>query len=70
MACRKCGCKESRVVLTKRDPKGYFIRRRRCLNCGHRYYTVQPFETVVSSHEVLWVNSWRDNDSIRFTGTL
>lgn len=70
MACEKCGSSESRVVLTKRSPQGLLIRRRRCLDCNHRYYTVQPFETVVPSHEVLWVNSWSNNGSIRFIGTL
>ena len=71
MACEKCGFSRSVVVITRRDPNGYTIRRRRCLSCNHRYYTIQTEETVISSYDLKWKGSSKSNNElVEFTGTL
>ena len=68
MACEKCGSTEIRVVFTKADANGYRIRRRKCLACGHRYYTVQSAEKVIAKYDIQWLQT--HNWNLKFTGTL
>ena len=48
--CPKCGSQNSRVVLTKPVKNGRFalVRRRRCVDCGERWYTAQAPEVYIS----------------------
>jgi transcriptional regulator NrdR family protein len=59
MSCPECGAESSRVVITRspvNDPAAR-CRRRECSACGHRYYTLQPPEMVVSRFELEWLGS-------------
>ena len=53
--CPKCGQPRSRVVCTKRDDSGVLIRRRHCLICEHRWYTMQYPEVAINNSEIKWV---------------
>ncbi len=55
--CPECGNTRTRVVCTKRSKDGITIRRRFCLKCEHRWYTIQYPEVVVKSGEVKWIKS-------------
>jgi transcriptional regulator NrdR family protein len=54
MNCPECGCVRTKVVLTRVDPNGFKIRRRRCLGCDHRYYSIQSNETLISKYDLVW----------------
>lgn len=60
--CPECGSQNSRVVLTKpvKNDRFAVIRRRRCVTCGHRWYTAQAPEVYISG--VNW--SQQDGQSI------
>ena len=71
MVCDKCGSTKVRVVFTKVDVNGYKIRRRKCADCGHKYYTVQGAERVITNREIAWLNGLGSHNwNLRFTGTL
>ena len=53
--CPECGEGRTRVVCTRRDNIGVFIRRRHCLTCDHRWYTMQYPEVSIKNREVKWV---------------
>jgi len=55
--CPACEKGRTRVVCTKRAPDGVTIRRRRCVICDHRWYTIQYPEVAVSDHEIKWVGT-------------
>lgn len=59
MQCPKCGApKDSgRVVMTQPSDTGETVRRRRCLECGHRWYTMQLPEQVLPSYAIQWPKS-------------
>jgi transcriptional regulator NrdR family protein len=42
------------VILRKPTTDGDFIRRRYCLDCGHRWYTLQTAETLIEGHKLQW----------------
>lgn len=51
--CPECNALITQVVVTKQNrSKGETIRRRRCEFCGHRFYTLQPNEQIVTN--VVW----------------
>ena len=52
--CPNCKGLAVRVVCTKTGEDGVTVRRRRCDNCKHRWYTVQYPEAVVSKDEIKW----------------
>jgi transcriptional regulator NrdR family protein len=55
--CPKCGQGRTRVVCTKRALDGVTIRRRRCVVCEHRWYSIQYPEVPVSDQEIKWIGS-------------
>ena len=55
--CPKCTVNKTKVVCTKRAPDGVTIRRRKCIICDHRWYTIQYPEVAVSDHEIKWVGT-------------
>lgn len=55
--CPKCGS-GSRVVLTREVPEGA-VRRRACLQCDHRWYTLQPPEALLPNHRIEWLDTGR-----------
>ena len=58
--CPKCGRGRTRVVLTKRTPDGVTIRRRRCVICEHRWYSIQYPEVPVANQEIKWIGTGRN----------
>ena len=53
--CPKCSEMRTRVVLTKRAKDGVTIRRRCCISCEHRWYSIQYPEVAVQDNEVKWI---------------
>ena len=39
LVCSKCGCREFRVIYTRRGPGQALVRRRECRHCGRRITT-------------------------------
>ena len=56
-ACPKCAEARTRVVLTKRAKDGVTIRRRCCISCEHRWYSIQYPEVAVEDGEVKWIRT-------------
>ena len=52
--CPKCRGRFNRVILRKPTPDGDFIRRRHCLDCDYRWYTLQTAETLIDGHTLQW----------------
>ena len=55
--CPVCGSLDHKVVITKQvinHPEYDICRRRRCNDCGYRWYTAQPLETIC---DVRWTLS-------------
>lgn len=53
--CTVCGTARSHVVHTTTTDCGTGrIRRRHCLDCGNRWWTVQPQELVIPDHALAW----------------
>jgi len=57
VACPKCAEARTRVVLTKRAKDGITIRRRCCITCEHRWYSIQYPEVAVEDGEVKWIKT-------------
>jgi len=55
--CPKCSERRTRVVLTKRAKDGVTIRRRCCISCEHRWYSIQYPEVAVQDNEVKWIKT-------------
>ena len=55
--CPKCCKLRTRVVCTKRADDGVTIRRRRCPNCDHRWYSIQYPEVAIEDSEVKWIKT-------------
>ena len=55
--CPKCGQLRTRVVCTKRAEDGVTIRRRRCVVCDHRWYSIQYPEVPVANQEIKWIGT-------------
>ena len=53
--CPKCGQGKNRVICTRKDNLGVLVRRRHCLICEHRWYTMQYPEVAINNREVKWV---------------
>lgn len=56
MHCPKCGAAKARlrVVLTARSGADEVVRRRHCRACDHRWYTLQPPETLLQGKAITW----------------
>jgi len=54
MKCPKCFIKKTRVVCTNPDPEGRIVRRRKCVCCGHRWYSMQYPEVSIPEHRIKW----------------
>ena len=58
--CPECGNTRTRVVCTRRDPDGVTIRRRRCVTCDYRWYSIQYPEVPVANQEIKWIGTGRN----------
>ena len=57
--CPVCDSSNTRVISCKKALQGHLtvVRRRACNDCGFRYWTGQPQETVLA--EIKWTKSGR-----------
>ena len=55
--CPECGQGRTKVVCTRRTSDKIIIRRRKCIVCEHRWYSVQYPEVPVSDHEIKWIGT-------------
>ena len=58
--CTECGQGRTRVVCTNRAADGVTIRRRRCVVCDHRWYSIQYPEVAISDREVRWIGTGKN----------
>jgi hypothetical protein len=58
--CPECRQGRTRVVCTKRAADGVTIRRRRCVVCDHRWYSIQYPEVAISDGEVRWIGTGKN----------
>ena len=58
--CPECEQGRTRVVCTKRAADGVTIRRRRCVVCEHRWYSIQYPEVPVANQEIKWIGTGRN----------
>lgn len=56
MQCPKCRFPVSKVVSTNEDESGVTIRKRRCKNCEHVFFTAQEPEYIVKGENIAWKN--------------
>ena len=55
MVCPECGSRRTKVTSTKHVKEPVLVVRRRCCEgCGHRYWTQQSCEQVLSSYAINW----------------
>ncbi len=54
MSCPHCNHPHLKVILTQRTELEEIIRRKHCLVCGHRFYTMQPPEQPISQYDLQW----------------
>jgi len=54
MNCPECDSVRTKVVCTGRDSEKRIIRRRKCLICNHRWYSIQYPEVFIPPHRIKW----------------
>ena len=57
--CPECDSLSCKVICIKYDKDGIAVRRKQCLNCDHRYYTVQYPESYVENREIKYTKNGR-----------
>jgi len=66
MQCPKCRFLFSKVILTNEEESGVTLRKRRCKQCEHVFFTAQEPEYMVKGENIAWRNgklSLRDNSA-------
>ena len=58
--CPECNTRSCKVICIKYDEYGRAIRRKFCLNCKHRWYTVQYPEALIESREIAYTRNGRE----------
>lgn len=60
--CPQCGSEKVRVVSTFNVYcSSDVVRRRRCLECDYRWYTVQHPEKVISPYQIVFERPFKQN---------
>lgn len=54
--CPECFGRNTYVVSTYHTTKYLMVRRRRCEDCDHRWYTQQQPEQPLNSYQIKWVD--------------
>jgi C4-type Zn-finger protein len=53
--CPECGSAQTSVISKTPMIDDQILRRRSCVDCGHRWYTVQPPEDIVPpNYRITW----------------
>lgn len=55
MRCPECNSSRLHVVSTTSCADGRVVRRRNCLICSHRFYTIQQVELLLPKDAFRWV---------------
>jgi len=55
--CPACKSTVLKVVCTKRTENGVIVRRRVCVLCNHRWYSIQYPEVPVYKSEIKWIKT-------------
>tara|TARA_Y100001973_G_scaffold14122_1_gene20196 strand:+ start:521 stop:742 length:222 start_codon:yes stop_codon:yes gene_type:complete len=58
--CPECKNTRTKIVLTRRGEDGVTIRRRVCVSCDYRWYSIQYPEIPVLRKEIKWVEGGRN----------
>jgi transcriptional regulator NrdR family protein len=58
--CPKCSTLRTKVVCTRRTSDKIIIRRRKCIVCEHRWYSIQYPEVPVANQEIKWIAAGRN----------
>ena len=61
-ACPKCFSGEIRVFGTYYTDEGQIVRQRKCLDCKHKWNTIQELEKVLPPTIKILTPSWRDEE--------
>ena len=61
--CPSCRSFETRVVMTSRPEEAITLRRRKCSNCEHVFFTAQEPEYLVRPERIRWVHGGMVIDS-------
>ena len=56
MNCPECNSQRVYIVMTKPTQDSRTLRRRRCDDCEHRWYTLQQPEEVICGSRIEWRN--------------
>ena len=57
--------------MVRGDKSGNRIRRRLCRHCGHRYWTVQGPEKVITKYDLEWSGSSKTyTEEVTYRGEL
>lgn len=59
MRCPECNSSRLEVVSTNSATDGRVVRRRHCLICSHRFYTIQQLEVLLPKEQFKWVDGQR-----------
>jgi len=57
--CPKCNSLSIKVICIKYDEEKCAVRRKLCLDCEHRFYTLQYPEALISSKEIKYTKQGR-----------
>ena len=55
--CPLCKSTSIKCVCTKRTDSGLIVRRRVCVVCNHRWYSIQYPEVPVDKSEIKWIKT-------------
>lgn len=61
--CPRCRAVKTRVVMTTGCDDATILRRRRCSNCDHAFFTAQEPEYLVRPERIRWVHQGMVLDS-------
>ena len=61
-ACPKCFSGEIRVFGTYYTEEGQIVRQRKCLDCKHKWNTIQELEQVLPPTIKVLTPSWRNEE--------
>jgi len=68
MNCPECHSARVKVVMTTYATTGEKVRRRHCLTCDHRWYTLQQPETILLKTSVNWLEVGGHRKTVKLVG--
>jgi len=68
MRCPECSSSRLTVVSTSSCADGRVVRRRQCLICDHRFYTIQQLEVLLPKEAFRWVERKGQRHTVELLG--